>query len=177
MGFGFAIASILGSVLGSVIKAKGERDAGKAAQAQATYAAGVARNNKLIADRKAADAIERGKEEAHDRAIKARQLIGRQRVAQAASGQVVDIGSALDLNVDEAEFANQDIDTIRSNAAREAAGFRNQGDNFELEAANFELTGRNQKKAAKTGSLTTLLTGAGVVAGRWYGFKNDGTFT
>ena len=96
-----AAISIIGTVAGASNEAEGHRAQGQAAQQQATYNAAVARNNQIIADRKAADAKERGEIEAQRNELRTRQLIGQQRASAAARGVVVDEGSALDKLIEE----------------------------------------------------------------------------
>ena len=169
--------SIASAALGAVSSFQGQRAAGKAASAQAGFQAQVARNNQIIASRKATDAIARGEEAEAAQRLRTRQAIGRARVGLAAGGQVVGQGSALDLVGDIREIGEIDALTIRSNAAREAAGFEAQGTGFQNEAALADLSGANLRSAAKTNSFTTLLTGSGAVASKWFTFKQAGAFS
>lgn len=169
-----AIASIGASVIGTGMSAYGSMQQGKAAQSQANYQAAVARNNKIIADRQADDAIKRGsvEEAAYRRQVS--QLAGRQRATLAANGVVVDQGSALDITEDTAEYGELDALTIRSNAEREAYGYRVQGQNFEADAGLYDATGANARSAGNFGAVSNLISGAGSVASKWYGFKSEG---
>ena len=176
MGVALPFLSLAGSALGAIGKFRGQRAAGDAQAAQANYAVAVARNNKIISDRNATARREEGEAEAAAQRVKTRQLIGRQRVALAASGQVVDQGSALDLILDTAEIGRLDELTIARRAEREALGFEAQGAGFEAEAGLQSLTAASAKRAAKTNSLSTLLTSAGTVASKWHSFGPEGVF-
>jgi hypothetical protein len=169
-----AIASVASSVIGTGVAAMGAMQQGKAAQAQANYQAAVARNNKIIADRQAEDAIKRGSREEASYRRQVSQLAGRQRATLAANGVVVDQGSAGDILADTAEYGELDALTIRSNAEREAYGYRVQGQNFESDARLYTATGANARSAGNFGALSNLISGAGSVAQKWYGFNKQG---
>lgn len=171
-----AIASIAATAISTGAGIVGQISAGSQAEQQAAYQAGVARNNAIIAERAAQDALTRGKVEEGQQRDKTRQLIGLQRATLAGNGVMVDTGSALNITADTAGIGELDALTIRSNAEREAAGYRAQGMNYEAEARLTRAAG----KQAKTDSLWqaggTALTGIGTVAGKWYGFKQEGIF-
>ena len=161
----------------------------RAAQAQASFQAAVARNNQIIARRQADDARLRGEQAAaqvtvRERAdtarlaLEQRQLIARQRVAQAGLGQVTDVGSALDLTADTAAAGKLDTLTLRRNAAferkvarnnaeREAIGFLTQGFNFEAEARLASLRAESARSAGIISAFGTIITTAGKVHERW----------
>jgi hypothetical protein len=146
---------------------------GQAAKKQSAYAAGVQRNNAILAERAAVDAKARGTEaEARER-IKTRQLIGRQKVQLAANGILVGEGSALDLVSDTAALGELDALTIRSNAEREALGFRQRAAGFESDATMSELAGSAKSKAAYGEAATTALAGGGKVAKEWDVYKKE----
>lgn len=132
--------------------------ASKAEQQQAQYEAAVAANNAGLADAAAVDAIRRGGMDANRARIQGRQLIGKQRAAGAAAGVDVNTGVAKQLQ-QEAEFlTEQDVATIRTNAARAAWGSR-------VEALNYR-TGSSMSlakaRAIKPGvnAATTMLSQA-----------------
>ena len=161
----------------------------RAAQAQASFQAAVARNNAIIAQRQAEDARLRGEQAAAQislqeqrdvakTALAQRQLIARQRVAQAGLGQTVDVGSALDITADTAAAGKLDELTLRRNAAferqvarnnaeREAIGFLTQGFNFEAEARLADLRRRSARNAGLISAFGTIITTAGKVADKW----------
>lgn len=171
-----AVASIGSSIIGGVQQAQAAKAAGAAQAAQANYQAAVARNNKIIADRKAEDAIKRGKVEELQYRQQVSQLTGRQRAVLAGNGVVIDQGSALDITEDTAARGEFDALTIRSNAEREAYDYRVQGQNFESNARLYDATASNALAAGKSAATGALITGAGSVAQKWYGFKKEGVF-
>ncbi len=146
--------------------------AGFVSQGQAAnFQASVQRRNVIIAERKAVDAEQRGQTAKAKKALQTRQLIGRQRVAQAGQGQRVDFGSALELVQDTAQIGKLDELQIKANAEREALGFRTQGLNFESSAALADLRaesaileGEAGVRAAGFGVAKTLISDVGKVA-------------
>ena len=155
----------------AIIGAIGKKQEGKALKNQAAFQASVARNNAILSERAAQDAIVRGREAERERRVKTRQLIGRQRTALAGAGQVVDTGSALDITEETAAIGELDALTIRRNAEREALGFRTEGINFQSSALLADLRGESAERAGDLAFKTTLLTGAGSVASKWYQFR------
>lgn len=170
-----AVVAITATVLSAATSMYAAQQQGKAAKAQADYQAAVARNNKIIADRQAEDAIKRGEVAEQERRLETRRLIAAQRATSAGSGVLVDEGSALSLNEDAAEQGEFEALTIRSNAAREAYGFRVQGAGFESDAGLFQLRGESARNAANIETASTAIGAAGSVASQWYGFKQKGT--
>ncbi len=175
------IATTLASVAGQIQQSQ-------AAQAQASFQAAVARNNQIIAQRHAEDARLRGEQataqislregrETAASALATRQLIARQRVAQAGLGQTTDVGSALDLTADTAAAGKLDTLTLRRNAAferkvarnnaeREAIGFLTQGFNFEAEARLADLRRQSARNAGILSAFGTIATTASRVSDR-----------
>lgn len=210
MAIGGAAAVSLGfNLLGLFTQAAGRQKQTQADQATAAYRAAVARNNAallrqragidrhkaavarnnvIIAERAATDARARGKAEAGRQAARTRQFVGRQKVIQAALGQVVGQGSAVDLRADAAAAGKLEELILRANAEREAIGFLTQGMNFEAaaqfaeleakltereakftetEAQFFDATVRRLGSAGNLDFLSTLITGAGLVSDKW----------
>lgn len=168
-----ATAALALSAAGTATSVAGSIQQGKAAKAQADFRSQVAKNNAIIAQRNAEDARARGKTAAGEQDIKTRQLIGRQRVTLAATGQEVDVGSGLEITSDTAALGKLDSLRIINNAEREAAGFDIQSDVFKSEASIQDFTGRNALSASRTRAFGSLITGAGSVAGKWAVFKKN----
>lgn len=169
-----AAISVGTSVLGFAMQAYGQNQAAKAQAGQYQYQAAVDRNNKIIADRQAEDAIKRGEaeEESHRRKVQA--IKADQRVGFASRG--IDLGSDVVIETlsDSAMLGELDALTIRSNAAREAYGYRVQGMNYEASAGNNALAAKNAKSAGKTAVMSTLLSGASTVADSYSTYKQKG---
>jgi hypothetical protein len=171
-----AVASIAATVLSTAVSVYGQVQQGKAAKAQGQYQAAVARNNQIIAERQAADSRARGKAAEAQQALKTRQLMGRQQAVLASNGVLVGQDTALDLTADTAAIGKFDALNIRSNAEREALGYEAQGVNFGAEAGLAEMRGQAGSRAATTAAFGTVLSSAGSVADKWYGFKKEGVF-
>ena len=158
------------TVASTAMAAKGQMEAGKAAQAQAQYQAALARNNQIIADRAAEDALKRGEIAEQNQRQKTGLLIGAQVNELAAQGFTLDEGTPLDILGDTAAAGELDALTIRSNAAREAYNFRAQGMNYQAEGQLDLLRGSAARSAANINTASTLLSGAGSFASQYNQF-------
>jgi len=153
--------SIIFTIGSTLMGAMGQIQQGKAAQQAANYNAQVARMNAELADRRAQDALERGREEEQKQRRQTAQLIGKQQVAMAANGLDLSFGSPLDLIVDTAVMGELDALTIRKNAYREEQDLRQQGNNFRSEAEMQRLAGKNAKRQSIFAAAGTVLGGFG----------------
>jgi len=162
------------SFAGAMSQARGQRQAAAARAEQYRYQAKVDENNRKVSLWKAQDAIARGKKEEAIHRTKVSQLKGRQRSVLAASGVVVDQGSALDILQDTAMLGELDALTIRSNAEREEYEHKVRASNIGANKQMNLLAASNAIRAGKTASMTSLLQGAGSMATKWYDYKNYG---
>lgn len=160
-------ASLGLSALGGVTAAIGQYQQGQAARKQAAYQAAVARNNALISERQAQDALDRGKVDEQNQRDKTSLLIGRARNQLAGSGFDLQDDTSLSLLSDTRAAGELDALTIRTNAARDAYGYRVRGMNFDAQAGLDEASGAAAAQAGTFGAVSTLLTTAGTVASRW----------
>lgn len=169
MGVAAAPAVVYGATIASTaIAAYSVYQSGQAAKEQAQYQRAVARNNEIIAERMAEDARVRGEEEARKTRLRSQQLASRQRVVLAQQGVAVDEGSALDLIGDTIALGEAEALTVRSNAEREALGFITQAQGFKSEAGLYGLQAGQASSAAGLGVASSIATGAGSVASKWY---------
>lgn len=132
---------------GAGFSAMASRSAGKAQKQLAEY-------NAQVAELQAEDAILRGRETEERHRTNVRRLIGSQRAALGASGADVNEGSALDIQADTAAMGELDALTIRTNAAREAWGYR-------IQAQDYRARGNIARADAQTRLTSTLLSTAG----------------
>jgi len=156
LGLALTLGSTLLGAAGQVQQAKATAEANK-------YNAQVAEMNAQIADKQAKDAIERGKQEEQQKRLQTAQLEGRQRTAIAANGVDLTFGSPLDTIVDTAKMGEIDALNVRTNAYREAYGYKMQGTN---QLANAKLDRMHADAAVKGGYLEafgTVLGGTGKV--------------
>jgi hypothetical protein len=169
------------------------KQAGFLAQADADrYNADTAFANKRIAERLSREATREGKISEQISRLDTKQQKGLQRVAQAASGSVVDEGSNLNLVQDTAVFGEFEARNIRASAARRAQGFLDRGFSFgrtgdlqllQAEHAvsagdialrsgvasgeNFAAAGEQALAAGKAQAAATMISAAGTVATKW----------
>jgi membrane protein involved in colicin uptake len=132
---------------------------GQAESAQKKAQAQIAESNAVIARRAADDERVKGSQEARQKAIETARLIGMQRAGAAASGVVVDAGSALDLTADSAAFGKLDQLRITNNAERRALGFETKAANFDAEADALEKASGAAQTAGFLNAGTSLLGG------------------
>ncbi len=124
----------------------------KAAKAQGEYANAMSEINARNADYQGRDAIDRGNKKSHEYRKDARSAIGAERARLAAQGIDITSGSAVDA-IDRAEAdVAINTQTIKSNAWREAWGFKSQ-------ASSQRAEGFMAKKKGDGLSRDTLLTG------------------
>lgn len=164
--------AIAAAVAASALTAYGQLEAGKAAKQAGDYNAAIARNNQIIAERQAEDAVKRGDIAADEQRRKTARIAGAQKAAIGASGIALDSGTPMDIFGDTAAFGELDALTIKSNAAREAYGYQVQGMNFEAEGAMARTRGNNAQRASYIQAGSTLLGGAaqaGDMYNRYYG--------
>lgn len=160
---GLMVASTLASARGAYVQSK-------AAQGQANYQAGVARNNATMAEYAAKDAIERGGEAANRSNQQYRQLRGRQVATMAANGIDIGEGSAQSILDDTDMLTSIDATTIRNNAARQAWGYQVEGQNYSSSAGMYKATADAENPMLSAGA--SLLGGAAQIgmAGQQMGY-------
>jgi hypothetical protein len=142
-------------VLGTVFSAGAQIYAGNAAAQQGKYTQQVEEQNAKNSEQRARDATARGEQEAGERRLKTRLLIGSQRAALAGNGVDLQDGTALELVADEAMFGAIDEDRIRSNAAREAWGYRVDATNSRNRGYQARTSGNQQRVGSYLGAAAT----------------------
>lgn len=131
-------------------------------KAQGRYQRAVAETNAKLAEMNADDALRRGDKEAARYLKQAKGVRGAQRAAMAAQGIEVDSGSAAEIQADTEKIAAENVVTIKTNAFREAWGYR-------VEGLNQSYAGKFASMAAGNQARDTLLTGGLQALG--YGLK------
>lgn len=176
-----ALALTIGGTVLSVrnqIKAgNAEKKAGEAEQRSAESQAQLSDYNGAIADLQARDATARGELEASKFRSRTRVLIGEQRAGIAAGNIDVGFGSAIDVQADAALLGELDALTVRTNAAREAWGYRveafdqrTRGEIQRQEGKNAAAAGKERQKASRWNAASTVVgTGASLLEAK-YGF-------
>jgi hypothetical protein len=172
------IGSLAAQAYSSYKQGKAAKKAGEAGQTAAESQADLADYNAQVATVQADDAVARGGEEESRFRAGTRGLIGTERAGQAAGNVDVGYGSALDVQADTAYLGELDALTIRTNAAREAWGYKVQAEDLHARAriarrtgVMVAETGRAQANAAYLGGASNLLAGSANLYQAKYGFK------
>ena len=166
-----AVAAIVASAAAAGVSAYGAQQQGQAqakaaqmqgaaAAQQAQYQSAVAKINQQTAERNAGLAETNaqytevaGARLQEDRARRIRSLIGAQRAGLAANGLMIDEGTGVDLQEDVADLGGLAIAEIRSNAGRQASGYRIQGANAMDEALAATMRGEAYRVAGSNALL------------------------
>jgi predicted subunit of tRNA(5-methylaminomethyl-2-thiouridylate) methyltransferase len=156
LGLALTLGSTLLGAAGQVQQAKATAEANK-------YNAQVAEMNAEIADKQAKDATERGKQEEQQKRLQTAQLEGRQKAAIAANGIDLSFGSPLDTIVDTAKMGEIDALNVRTNAYREAYGYKVQGTNHLASAKLDRMRADAAVKGGYLDAVGTILGGTGKV--------------
>lgn len=145
-----ANAGLFGAI-GTGLSALGSIQQGRAQSASANYNAQVQANNAQLEEQKATLA---GQEGAANTAIeqqKTRAQVGAIKTAQAANGVNINTGSAVDVRSSAAELGELNALTVRSNAVKEAYGYKTQ-------AASDTAQSQLDKQQAKYDSTAGYIT-------------------
>jgi len=165
-----ALSTGLG-VVGMVGQQQAQAQAASANAAQARYQAQVAEQNRELARRQQADALQRGQVAEDNRRRVTAQQIGQQTAALAAQGTDLD-GSPTDILGDTAATGELDARTIRANAAREAYGYQVQGLGYGNTAALETTRAANSTYTPNyLGAGASLLSGASTLSDKWARFQ------
>lgn len=127
---------------------------------QGQVAAQVGRNNQIMAEYAAQDALKRGEDEAMRARRAGDQIKGAQRASMAARGLDLGVGTAQELQDQTDFFSLSDQTTARDNAKRDAWSARVQG-------ANARAQGDAARRQGNLASFSTLLGTAGQVSSKW----------
>lgn len=145
-----AIAGIAGvGALGSLGSAFSQA---QAFGAQADFQKQVYDINSKIAEYQATDALKQGERAVETHKRETRSLIGSQRVSMAAQGIDIEDGSALDVQASTRTMSDLDVVTIRSNAYRQAWGYKTQALDASMRGQFAQISGQMQ-------ASSTMLTG------------------
>jgi hypothetical protein len=161
------ITAVVATVASTTIGAYGQYQAGQAAKQAGDYNAAIARNNQIIAERAAVDAEKRGEIAADEQRRKTARIAGAQRAAFGSSGLALDSAYSMDILGDTAAFGELDALTIKSNAQREAYGYRVQGMNYAAEEVMSRVRGKNANTAGMISAASTLIGGGATAGDRW----------
>lgn len=146
-----ALGSVVG-VAGTLVQAKAQSDAATARSVQEE-------NNKVIAQRNAQDARDRGNIEQQNQQLKTRARLGMQKNALSERNLAVSSGSALEILGDTALTGKLDEITTGNNFQREAISYETQAYNFSAQAEQSRMEAKNAKTAGVFGALGGVFDG------------------
>ncbi len=135
------------------ISAAGDAQAGKEAEA-------AGKRDAMVSELQAEDAISRGGLEEQRYRRQLAQIAGAQKT-QIGARNVKRSGTALDVLSDTAMTGEEDILTIRNEAARQAWGYRTHADES-------RRWGSAQRRNASGRATATLISGGAQAYGQWY---------
>jgi hypothetical protein len=167
--------SIIGAVASdasSVFSAYSSFSGASANKQAANYNAAIQRNNALAAQYQAEDAVNRGNLAVDEHMRKVAALKGTQTATMAARGLDLSEGTPLNILTDTDILGEADANTIRTNASREAWGYKQQANNATAQGNLYKMQAKNINPMMAAGG--TLLGGAGSVADRWYSSSGGG---
>lgn len=156
----------------AVAAAYGAYSASESSKAQAEYQSDMAENNAKVSKWQAEDAVARGGEAAIQQQRQAERVRGTQVARLASNGLDITSGTPLAILEDTMFFGQQDANTIRNNAAREAWGFQTQAASSAASSKMYGSVAASQNGAVAAG--TSLLSSAGMYAASG-GFKSTNT--
>lgn len=169
-----AQASVASSIGGALTSTVGGFYSASTQKRSLQSEARIAEINANIAEMGAESALLQGQSEIGKLTMQAGQLKGRQRTALAANGVDLGTGNAAEIQASTELMKEIDKETIQTNAARSAWGYRTQAMNFRNQAAFNRATANGINPGA--GALTSLISGATSVASNWYSFQKEGAF-
>lgn len=140
------------------------------------YNAEQARQNSAVAVQNEAIAGQAGSEQAAISSLHSRATVGALKANQAASGVDVNSGSALDTRVSAQDIGELDAMTIRSNATKEAYGYKVQSENDENQANLDTYESKNAELSGDIGAVTSVIGSADDAANNWMKYATAGGF-
>lgn len=158
---GAAAASAAAMTTSAVIGAAGVIVSAVGASQQSKYQSEMMERNAKLAERSAADALSRGREEESRHRMMVLRLAGEQTAAMAASGLSLSDGTPESILEDTYYMGELDAAVIRENARREAEGYMAQAGGYQAQAGLYS-------QAGSYGVGTSLLSGATSLADQWY---------
>ena len=169
IGLGLSLLSTVQNVKAEQVSFDATREAGK-------FRAQVLRQNKVIAEERGKDALQRGIFEQLVQKSSTDQLIGQSRANAAARGVEIGEGSAGDIEANLRGIGNIELSIIKDNASREDLALRQQGEQFEIQAQLEEIGIDSARVARDIGISSALIGGASSVSSKWFSFNREGGF-
>ncbi len=166
---GLAIAGVAMAAAGTAATVYSAYEAQKSQNQANDFNAAMLQRGAQAKEMQAQTALEQGKVAEDAQRKKVQSVIGSQRAQAAASGLLVDSGTAQQVTEDTAGFGELDAMTIRNNAQREAWGIRN--DKEDLISQSNLVTSKNASPL--TAAFPSLLNGASSLSKSIYGYNQQ----
>lgn len=154
-------------MLSAVVGAMGSIAQGVAQSKAAKFNAEVADMNARISERRAKDALERGRAEEQKKRFEVAAIKGRQQAAMAANGVDLTFGSPLETMIDTAILGEMDALTIRTNAYRESYEHQVAAANKTAEGDLSRMNAKSALVGGYLGAASSILTGVTDSYGRY----------
>lgn len=145
--------------LSTGVSVVGGMQAASAQAAAGQYSATINDQNAKFAERRARDALERGKEEEQRVRQEGALLKGNQVAGMAAAGLDLSFGSPLDVLIDTTTGIELDAARAKRNADLEYDDYMRQGWSYRASAEMDRAGAANAKTAGKIGAVTSVLGG------------------
>lgn len=162
-----AVISIGATAAGAVVSAVGSNRQGRAQQTAYNYQAAIADRNRVIAGQNADYARWTGEVEAQRSGLKTSWEISRAKAGQGKSNLDVNFGSATQVRDSMHQIGWQDQEVIRSDAAKRAYIYEQEGENQGTQAIMYRRAGEDARRAGNLGAVSSILGGISNVSSRW----------
>lgn len=160
------------SLASAVVGGLGAIQQGRASSASAKYNAAVALNNQNIAEQNATREGQEGEAAVAQQQQKTRAEVGQLEANIGANG-LENSGSAASVLNSATQIGQLNALTIRSNATKQAYGYKNAALSYGAEAGLDKSTAKNDSTAGFIGGGSTILSGAGNAALTYGKFLSD----
>jgi post-segregation antitoxin (ccd killing protein) len=141
---------------------------------QASYQAQVARQNAKIAKMNASTALQTGLDNARTKGLETRDLIGKEKAAQGASGIDVTSGSSKMVRDSTYVLGKMDEMTIMKGAAQKGDAYMAQAMNYQAEAGLYDMKADAAETARNFAVASTLVGGAQSLSQKWGSYQSVG---
>ena len=168
----FAVASISLMGAGVAMQTIGTRSSAIGQQNALNGQADLQDTNARLFELGAQSSILAGQRQSNQIQLKAGAVKGAQRASMAANGIDLESGSAQNILTSTDVMKEIDVNTTMANALRTSWGYKNQETNA-MNDANIKRSVANAINPNQQ-ALTTLIAGAGQVAGSWYSLNKIG---
>lgn len=146
--------------MGSLVQASGDIFSGLSEQGAANAQKNIARNNADIAEQNAQLVMQSGESQVANIGMRNKAQSGAIKTAQASSGVDLSSNNSKDVRTSQQALGLYDTMTARSNAAREAFGYKTKAQDFRNEAALAKTRANQAMWAAGMKAASSLAGGA-----------------